>query len=195
MFHHLSLDWMFCITKDIRTLLCCCSMKTKFLLLLLCFPPKWTFITFSGCNNNYNSYLWLSNVHEMLPSSTFLVVSLTRQRKGPDASWVDPWGQTEGRGVSDDPRAVPLLVLMTLRRGSGVRPAGTRTSPEGHEDRVTEGGRQHVLGWHWGEWGGSTVADTCLRTVKEQIYMQAALNQTCIPSLTQYTQTHKLAHT
>lgn len=36
---------------------------------------------------------------------------------------------------------------------------------------------------------------TCLRTVKKQLYMQAALNQTCIPPLTQHTQTHKLAHT
>lgn len=52
-----------------------------------------------------------------------------------------------------------------------------------------------VSGGEWVGGGGLTVADTCLRTVKEQIYMQAALNQTCIPSLTQYTQTHKLAHT
>lgn len=40
-----------------------------------------------------------------------------------------------------------------------------------------------------------TVGVTCLRTVKEQLYMQAAPNQTCIPPLTQHTQTHKLAHT
>lgn len=189
---------MFRITKDVQTLLCCCSRKTKFPLFLLCFPPKWTFITFSGCNNNYICYLWLSNVDEMLPSSTFLLVSLTHQRKGPSASWVKPWGQTGGRGCSWWPwGAVPLPVLLTLRRGSGVGPAGTRMSAEGHEDRVTEGGRLHVLGWRWGGGGGggSTVADTCLRTVKEQIYMQAALNQTYIPSLTQYTQTHKLAHT
>lgn len=39
--------------------------------------------------------------------------------------------------------------------------------------------------------GGLTVGLTCLRAVKSQIYTQSVLNQTCIPPLTQYTQTHK----
>lgn len=42
--------------------------------------------------------------------------------------------------------------------------------------------------------GGLTVGVMCLCTVKGQIYMQSVLNQMCIPSLTQYTQTHKHAH-
>lgn len=154
MFPHLSLDWMFCITKDVQALLCCCGMKTKFPLFLLCFPPKWTFITFSGCNNNYICYLWLSNVHEMLPSSTFLLVSLNSSEKRTRRILGWPLRPTWEEGCFWWPRgAVPLMVLVTLRRGSGVGPAGTCTSAEGHEDRVTEGGRQHVLAWHWGEWG------------------------------------------
>lgn len=190
---------MFCITKDVQTLLCCCSIKTKFPLFLLCFSPKWTFITFSGCNNNYIRYLWLSNVHEMLPSSTFLIISLTHQRKGPGASWVDLWGQTGG-GV----------FLMTPGRCTAAGPHDpetgqrSRSCRDSHVRRRTWG--QSHRGWTVARagltlrWvgvgvGGSTVADMCLRTVKEQIYMQAALNQTCIPPLTQYTQTHKLAHT
>lgn len=144
---------MFCITKDVQALLCCCGMKTKFPLFLLCFPPKWTFITFSGCNNNYICYLWLSNVHEMLPSSTFLVVSLTRQRKGPGASWVDPWGQTGRRGVSDDPGALYRWWSSWPWDGAAESVPQGSAHPQKDMRTVTEGGRQHVLGWHWGEWG------------------------------------------
>lgn len=102
-----------------------------------------------------------------------------------------------GRGVSDYSGAADLAAtlpaVVTLRRGSANRDQEL-TRPQrctGTESRRADGSTR----WADAEVSEGGVADTCLRTVKEQIYMQAALNQTYIPPLTQYTQTHKLAHT
>lgn len=97
-----------------------------------------------------------------------------------------------GGGVSDYSGAT-LPVVVALRRRSTNRDQEL-TRPQkgpGTESQRADGSTR----WADTEVSEGGVADTCLRTVKEQIYMQAALNQTCIPPLTQYTQTHKLAHT
>lgn len=86
--------------------------------------------------------------------------------------------ETEQRGPSH--RHSYIRRTTRGRRHSGR--TATRAGPPPRRARVGRG-------------GGLTVGLTCLRTVKEQLYMQAALNQTCIPPLTQHTQTHKLAHT
>lgn len=187
---------MFCIAKNIQTLelslLCCCTMKPKFTPFLLCFPPKWKFITFSGCNNKHICYLWLSNVHKL-----FLWLTVHNSCRLANLDPVRLWLTLEaklGGGVSDysgaPELAATLPVVVTLRRGSANHDKDQLTRPQ--KSTGTESQRVDGLTLRWARGG---VADTCLRTVKEQIYMQAALNQTYIPPLTQYTQTHKLAHT
>lgn len=54
---------IFCINKNVKRLeVSLLSDRSA------CSPPKWTFITFNGCNNNYICYLWIFNVPETLPA-------------------------------------------------------------------------------------------------------------------------------
>lgn len=186
---------IFCINKNVKRLeVSLLSDRSA------CSPPKWTFITFNGCNNNYICYLWIFNVPETLPAfdspstpkssnssfgcspgrrnseKVFLFILMLTETSQQSCRLWWPWD----RAAQSVPQALKHL-QNDARTESQWVDSSTRRAAAG----VNEGRKR---------WGLNTHV-TCLPTVKEQLYMQAALNQTCIPPLTQRTQTHKLAHT
>lgn len=184
---------LFCISKNVQRLeFRVTAAWTQSSLWRSCVsPPKSIFIIFTGCNDNYISYLWLFNVPKMLP--VFDRPS-TAESSNCSFGWrcfrlfwatVPPSKAAICGDPETEPRSPSHRHSCICRTTWGQSHSGWTAARAGPPRRWARVGRG----------GGLTVGITCLRTVKEQLYMQAALNQTCIPPLTQYTQIHKLAHT
>lgn len=106
-------------------------------------PPKWAFITLTGCNNNYISYLWLFNVPAMLPVFD-----------SPSTAAAANAALAEGVCGYSGPPFLParLPSAATLRQSRALQPTDTR-----HEDRATAGRQQHAPGRRGGERGSEEV--------------------------------------